>query len=202
MRRLLITAAFAALASLSFSALAAVAVGAPAPTFSLMSSTGKVVSLKDFSGKLVVLEWTNPGCPFVKKHYGSGNMQKLQKDYTAKGVIWLTISSSAKGKEGYLAAPADAAAFIEKNHAAMTALLLDPQGKVGRAYGAKTTPAMVVLAKDGTIAYEGAMDDKPSTDQADIAGAHNYVAAALDELMADKPVSVPQTRSYGCSIKY
>jgi peroxiredoxin len=167
-----------------------------------MSSTGKVVSLKDFSGKLVVLEWTNPGCPFVKKHYGSGNMQKLQKDYTAKGVIWLTISSSAKGKEGYLAAPADAAAFIEKNHAAMTALLLDPQGKVGRAYGAKTTPAMVVLAKDGTIAYEGAMDDKPSTDQADIAGAHNYVAAALDELMADKPVSVPQTRSYGCSIKY
>jgi len=198
----LITAAFAALASLSFSALAAVAVGAPAPTFSLMSSTGKVVSLKDFSGKLVVLEWTNPGCPFVKKHYGSGNMQKLQKDYTAKGVIWLTISSSAKGKEGYLAAPADAAAFIEKNHAAMTALLLDPQGKVGRAYGAKTTPAMVVLAKDGTIAYEGAMDDKPSTDQADIAGAHNYVAAALDELMADKPVSVPQTRSYGCSIKY
>jgi peroxiredoxin len=202
MKKLLIAAGFAALMAISHAASAAALAGAPAPDFSLMSSTGKVVDLKDFSGKLVVLEWTNPGCPFVKKHYGSGNMQKLQKAYTAKGVAWLTISSSAKGKEGYLAAPADAAAFIDKNHAFMTALLLDPQGKVGRAYGAKTTPAMVVLAKDGTIAYEGAIDDKPSTDQADIAGAHNYVAAALDELLAGKPVSVPQTRSYGCSIKY
>jgi peroxiredoxin len=202
MKKLLIATGFAALMALCSVARAVVAVGAPAPGFSLMSSTGKTVDLKDFSGKLVVLEWTNPVCPFVRKHYDSGNMQKLQAGYTAKGVIWLAIDSSAKGKEGYLATPKDAAAFITGHHAAMTALLLDPKGKVGRAYGAKTTPGMVVLAKDGTLAYEGAIDDKPSTDQADIAGAHNYVAAALDELLAGKPVSVPQTRSYGCSVKY
>jgi peroxiredoxin len=202
MRRLLASAALAALLALSGFARANVDIGAPAPGFALRSASGKIVKLSDFRGKLVVLEWVNEGCPFVHKQYDSDNMQHLQKEYTAKGVAWLTISSSAKGEEGYFATPQDAAAFIAERHAAMTALLLDHKGIVGRKYGAKTTPDMVVLAKDGTVAYEGAIDDKPSTDVADIPGAHNYVAAALDELMAGQPVSVPQTRSYGCSIKY
>lgn len=203
MKKLLVSAAL----TLAFTALAglgdaAVAVGAVAPDFSLMGSSGKTVKLSDYKGRLVVLEWVNEGCPFVHKQYDSDNMQKLQKKYTAKGVEWLTISSSCEGQEGYFAAPKNAAAFIKERHAAMTALLLDHKGIVGREYGAKTTPDMVVLAKNGTVAYEGAIDDKPSTDVADIPGAHNYVAAALDELEAGKAVSVPLTRSYGCSIKY
>lgn len=194
--------AFAALPAFSAPARAGVAVGAPAPDFSLESASGKTVRLDAFKGRLVVLEWTNEGCPFVHKHYDSGNMQKLQKEYTARGVVWLTISSSCEGSQGYFATPKDAAAFIRERHAHMTALLLDHQGVVGREYGAKTTPDMVVIAKDGSVAYEGAIDDRPSTDLSDIPGAHNYVATALDEILAGKPVSVPQTRSYGCSIKY
>ena len=150
----------------------------------------------------MVLEWVNSGCPFVHKQYDSGNMQALQKKYTAKGVVWYSIASSCKGAEGYFEGPADAAAFRKDRKASMTAILLDPDGAAGHAYGAKTTPHMFVIAKDGTVAYEGAIDDKPSTDTADVAGAHNYVSAALDELMAGKPVSVTQTRSYGCSVKY
>jgi peroxiredoxin len=187
---------------LTTSARADLAVGAPAPGFTLTGDSGKPVSLADSKGKLVVLEWVNAGCPFVHKQYDSRNMQKLQRKYTAKGVVWLTIASSCEGSEGYFASPADAAAFKKSRHAAMTAVLLDPDGTVGHAYGAKTTPDMVVLAKDGTVAYEGAIDDKPSTDPADVPIAHNYVAAALDEIMAGKAVSVPQTRSYGCSVKY
>lgn len=187
---------------LASAARADLAVGAPAPNFTLTSDSGKSVSLSDSKGKLVVLEWVNSGCPFVRKQYDSKNMQGLQKKYTAKGVEWLTIASSCKGSEGYFSSPSDAAAFKKARHAAMNALLLDPDGTVGRAYGAKTTPDMVVLSKDGTVAYEGAIDDKPSTDLADVPTAHNYVAAALDELMAGKAVSVPQTRSYGCSVKY
>ena len=202
MKKIFASAALAALLALTGLAHAAVNIGAPAPDFALKSASGKIVKLSDFKGKLVVLEWVNEGCPFVHKQYDSDNMQKLQKEYTAKGVAWLTISSSCRGREGYFATPKDAAAFIAERHAAMTALLLDHKGTVGREYGAKTTPDMVVLAKDGRVAYEGAIDDKPSTDVADIPGAHNYVAAALDELMAGRQVSVPQTRSYGCSIKY
>ncbi|HTB21884.1 MAG TPA: thioredoxin family protein [bacterium] len=200
MNRILLSALFAL--ALASSARASVAVGAPAPDFSLMSASGKTVQLSDYRGKLVVLEWVNSGCPFVHKQYDSDNMQRLQRKYTDEGVVWLTISSSCQGKEGYFAEPKDARAFIKERNAAMTALLLDHKGVVGREYGAKTTPDMVVLTKKGTVAYEGAIDDKPSTDLADIPGAHNYVAAALDALMDGRPVAVTQTRSYGCSIKY
>jgi peroxiredoxin len=202
MKKVSVLALVGALFAFSGLGRAAVSIGAQAPDFSLPSASGKTVHLGAYKGKLVVLEWTNADCPFVHKHYDSGNMQKLQKEYTSKGVVWLTISSSAKGKEGYFAGAKEAAKFIKDRNAAMTALLLDPKGVVGKKYGAKTTPHMFILAKDGTLAYAGAIDDKPSTDAADIAGAHNYVAAALDELLAGKPVSVPETRSYGCSVKY
>jgi len=192
---------FSALA-LAAQAYGGVAVGSAAPDFSLKNQAGKTVHLSDFKGKLVVLEWVNPDCPFVHKHYDSGNMQGLQKKYTAKGVEWLTIDSSAEGSEGYLGGPKDAKAFIKERHAAMSDLLLDHAGAVGMAYGAKTTPTMFVIRRDGRVAYEGAIDDKASTDVADVPTAKNYVAVALDEIEAGKPVTVTQTRSYGCSIKY
>ncbi|MCX6969849.1 MAG: thioredoxin family protein [Verrucomicrobia bacterium] len=176
-------------------------VGEPAQNFTLKSAAGKEVSLSDFKGKVVVLEWTNPGCPFVKKHYGSGNMQKLQKDATAKGVVWLSICSSAPGKQGNMSA-GDAAKASAENGSAATAYLLDEDGKVGQLYGAKRTPEMYVINKDGTLVYHGAIDDKKTPDPADIAGAKNYVAAALDDVLAGKPVSTPQTEAYGCSVKY
>ena len=176
-------------------------VGEPAQNFTLKSAAGNEVSLSDFKGKVVVLEWTNPGCPFVKKHYGSGNMQKLQKDATAKGVVWLSICSSAPGKQGNLSAD-EAAKLTASNGSAATAYLLDDAGKVGQLYGAKRTPEMYVINKDGTLVYHGAIDDKKTPDPADIAGAKNFVAAALDEVLAGKPVSTPQTEAYGCSVKY
>ena len=176
-------------------------VGEPAQNFTLKSAAGKEVSLSDYKGKVVVLEWTNPGCPFVKKHYGSGNMQKLQKDATAKGVVWLSICSSAPGKQGNLSAD-EAAKLTASNGSAATAYLLDENGKVGQLYGAKRTPEMYVINKDGTLVYHGAIDDKKTPDPADIAGAKNYVVAALDEVLAGKPVSAPQTEAYGCSVKY
>jgi peroxiredoxin len=176
-------------------------VGTPAPDFTLKSSEGKEVSLSAFKGKVVVLEWTNNGCPFVKKHYGSGNMQKLQKDAGAKGVVWLSICSSAPGKQGHMSAT-EAVQDCAKNGSAATAFLLDEDGKVGQLYGAKRTPEMYVINKDGVLVYHGAIDDKKSPDPADIAGAKNYVAAALDEVLAGKPVSTPMTEAYGCSVKY
>ena len=185
-------------------ALAAIAyadVGDPAQNFTLKSAAGKEVSLSDFKGKVVVLEWTNPGCPFVKKHYGSGNMQKLQKDATAKGVVWLSICSSAPGKQGNLSAE-DAAKYSAGNGSAATAYLLDEDGKVGQLYGAKRTPEMYVINQEGTLVYHGAIDDKKTPDPADIPGAKNFVTAALDDVLANKPVSTPQTEAYGCSVKY
>jgi peroxiredoxin len=176
-------------------------IGKPAPAFTLQTCESKSVSLSDYKGKVVVLEWTNYGCPFVMKHYGSGNMQKLQADAAAKGVVWLSICSSAPGKQGH-AAPADAnKACAEKNSAA-TAYLIDESGATGHAYGAKRTPEMYVINADGILVYHGSIDDKKSADPADIALARNHVAAAIDETLAGKPVSTPETEAYGCSIKY
>jgi peroxiredoxin len=175
--------------------------GEPAPDFTLTDTKGKTHSLKDFAGKYVVLEWTNHQCPFVRKHYGSGNMQKLQKEYTGKGVVWLSIVSSAPGEQGYVTAKQENK-LLTKNHAAPTAVLLDPNGTAGQLYGAKTTPDMVVIDPKGTLIYSGAIDDKPSTDKATVAGAHNYVRDALDAAMAGQPVKTPLTKSYGCGIKY
>jgi peroxiredoxin len=176
-------------------------VGEPAQNFTLKSAAGKEVSLSDFKGKVVVLEWTNPGCPFVIKHYGSGNMQKLQKDAAAKGVVWLSICSSAPGKQGNMSAR-DAAKAIAKNGSAATAYLLDEDGKVGQLYGAKRTPEMYVINKEGVLVYHGSIDDKKTPDPADIAGAKNFVVAALEDVLAGKPVTTPKTEAYGCSVKY
>ena len=176
-------------------------VGQQAPDFTLSDASGQPKSLSQYKGKYVVLEWFNNECPFVKKHYGSGNMQRLQAAYTAKGVVWLTIASSAPGKQGYMT-PEQAQAVIRDRQASQTALLLDPDGAAGHLYGAKTTPHLFVIGPDGTLLYAGAIDDKPSYDQADISGATNYVARALDEAMAGRSVSTSQTKSYGCSVKY
>lgn len=176
-------------------------VGEPAPDFEVQDSKGKIHTLKDYGGKFVVLEWHNQGCPYVKKHYDSGNMQKLQKEWTARGVVWLTVISSAPGLQGYVT-PAQADAYVQEKDAAPTAVLLDPTGVMGRAYDAKVSPHMFVIDPKGTLIYNGAIDDKPTTDLADVPGAKNYVAAALTEAMAGKPVTVPTSRPYGCTVKY
>jgi peroxiredoxin len=176
-------------------------VGSNAPEFSLSDAKGKNRSLGDFKGKYVVLEWFNPECPFVKKHYGSGNMQKLQQEFTEKGVVWLTIDSSAPGTEGNLT-PEQASNTMNSWKTHMTALLLDPNGKAGRAYGAKNTPHMFVINPEGKIVYEGAIDSKPSPNPSDIPNSTNYVKVALEESLAGKPVSNPNTKPYGCSVKY
>jgi hypothetical protein len=176
-------------------------IGAKAPDFTAMDSNGKTQSLGAYKGKFIVLEWLNRQCPFVKKHYNSGNMQRLQKTYTGKGVIWFSIISSAPGKQGYCT-PEEANAFVRENGAAPTAVLLDTQGTVGRLYGANTTPHMFIINADGVLVYDGAIDDKASTDTADISGAKNYVQSALDEILAGQPVSVATSQPYGCSVKY
>jgi len=176
-------------------------VGQPAPAFTVSDSNGKVHSLADFKGKIVVLEWWNFECPFVAKHYGSGNMQKLHKEWTAKGVVWLTVSSSAPGKQGHVDG-VKADALMKEKAGAPTAVLLDHDGKAGKAYGAKTTPHMFVIDAKGTVAYAGGIDDKPSTEQADIATAKNYVSAALAEVTAGKAVTTATSQPYGCSVKY
>jgi peroxiredoxin len=180
---------------------AEVEIGKPAPDFTLTDCSGKKVSLSDFKGKVVVLEWVNHGCPFVVKHYGSGNMQKLQADAVAKGVAWLSICSSAPGKQGH-ATPSDSAKKCAETQSAATAYLIDESGEVGKQYGAKRTPEMYVIDANGVLAYHGAIDDKKSVDPGDIASAKNYVTAALDEILAGKPVSTPKTEAYGCSVKY
>jgi peroxiredoxin len=180
---------------------AAIKIDEAAPDFTLTDSRGKTVSLSDHKGKLVVLEWTNHECPFVRKHYESGNMQKLQRDYTGKGVVWLSFISSAPGKQGHLTGD-QAEELSKKRDASPSAVLLDPTGKVGQSYGAKTTPHMYIIDKDGTLRYAGGIDSIKSTDQADIKTAKNYVSQALDELLAGKPVSEPATAPYGCGVKY
>ena len=182
-------------------ALDAPPVGSAAPDFSLTDAKGKTHSLSQYKGKYVVLEWFNPECPFVKKHYGSGNMQKLQEEYTGKGITWLTIDSNAPGSEGNLTA--DAASKVMtgwKTH--QTALLLDPEGRAGRAYGAKNTPNMVIIDPEGKIVYEGAIDSKATPNPADIPNSTNYVKIALDESLEGKPVTTSTTKPYGCSVKY
>ncbi len=197
--KLLLTGVMLALATkLSY---ADVKVGEAAPGFKLPDTKGGEVTLEQYKGKFVVLEWFNYDCPFVVKHYSSGNMQNLQKEYTAKGVVWLSINSSAEGKEGYYSAEETNAKAAERN-AASTALLLDPKGDVGHLYGAQTTPHMFIINPEGVVIYQGAIDDKASADAADIAAAKNYVKAALDEAMAGQPVTDSATKSYGCSVKY
>lgn len=187
--------------TLSAPCFAAPKVGEPAPDFSLTDVHGKTHALADFKGKYVVLEWTNFGCPFVQKHYGSGNMQALQKTYTGKGVVWLSLCSSAPGKQGNMSADEWKKVEQEKD-AAATAVLPDPEGKVGHLYDATNTPDMFVVDPSGKLIYRGAIDNRPTPDAADIKGATNYISAALDEAMAGKPVSEPTTKPYGCGVKY
>jgi hypothetical protein len=181
-------------------AAAAPAVGEPAPTFGTSDSTGKTVSLGDFAGKYVVLEWTNDGCPFVQKHYNSGNMQALQKDATNDGAVWLSVISSAPGKQGHVDGDG-ADALTRSRDAHPTHVLLDESGDVGRLYGAKTTPHMFIVDPKGTLVYAGGIDSIPSADPADIPKAKPYVKLALAEAMAGKPVSEAVTKPYGCSVK-
>src|SRR3982074_211023 len=169
-------------------------VGSAAPDFSATDSKGKTHSLSQYKGKYVVLEWFNPECPFVKKHYGPGNMQKLQEEYTSKGVVWLSIDSSAPGKEGSLTAE-QAQKTMSEWKTKQTALLLDPEGKAGRAYGAKNTPDMIVINPEGKIVYEGAIDSKATPNPADISSSTNYVKVALDESLAGKTVSKEHTNT-------
>jgi hypothetical protein len=193
--------AFAALAVIAVPVSAAPVVGKPAPNFVAADVNGKPVTLSDFRGKTVVLEWNNPECPFVKKHYGSGNMQKAQAASAKDGVVWLTINSGAPGKQGHLSGP-EAKAFVAQAGARPTAYLLDPRGVVGKAYDAKTTPHMYIVSPAGTLVYAGGIDDKPTPRPADVNGARNHVLAALSELKAGKVVSVATSRPYGCAIKY
>jgi hypothetical protein len=193
--------AFTAVAVLAAPAAAAPVVGQPAPNFKLADTNGKPVTLADFRGKTVVLEWSNPECPFVKKHYSSGNMQKAQAAAARDGVVWLTINSSAPGKQGHVNG-GQAKSFVAKAGARPAAYLLDPRGVVGKVYAAKTTPHMYIVNKAGTLVYAGGIDDKPTPNPADVNGARNHVLAALSELKAGKPVSVATSRPYGCSVKY
>jgi len=176
-------------------------VGQAAPNFTLVGGDGKQHSLAHYKGKYVVLEWTNPDCPFVHKFYDSGTMQALQKQWTGKGVIWLRINSSAAGHEGFQDA-ATLAAYEKDHHVRATESLLDPDGQVGHMYGARTTPHMFVIDAKGTLVYAGGIDNRPSTDPETIPGATNYVSQALDESMAGRPVSTPTAQPYGCSVKY
>jgi peroxiredoxin len=188
---------------LSFMSLpvAAGKVGEPAPAFTGTDNTGKALSLADLKGKYVVLEWHNQGCPYVGKHYKSGNMQKLQREWTEKGVAWLTVISSAPGQQGHVTGEASQQ-YVREQKAAPTAVLLDESGEIGRKYGAKTSPQMVVINPEGMVIYNGAIDDKPTSDLADVQGAKNYVSAALGDAMANRPVAVPSSQPYGCGIKY
>jgi AhpC/TSA family len=194
-------AAFLAGVLMTATAYATPEVGKPAPDFSAVDSNGKTVKLSDYRGKIVVLEWTNDGCPYVQKHYSSGNMQGLQKDETAKGIVWLSIISSAPGQQGYVDG-AGANELTKTRGAAPTAVLLDPEGKAGHLYDARTTPHMFIVSTDGTLVYMGGIDNKATTNAADVKTAKNYVRSALDEVMAGKPVEQAVTRPYGCSVKY
>lgn len=196
----ILTAAAAALTAISL-ATAAPIVGKPAPQFSATDSNGKSRALGDYKGKTVVLEWTNDGCPYVKKHYGSGNMQKLQKEVTAAGGVWLSIISSAPGKQGYAKGP-DANQLTTSRGAQPTAVLLDPVGAIGRSYEAQTTPHMFVIDPAGILRYMGAIDDQPTTDASTVAVARNYVREAFTAVSSGGKVAETATDPYGCSVKY
>jgi len=187
-----------ALTSPAHAALAAV--GQAAPDFSAVDTFGKAHKLSDFKGKLVVLEWTNPGCPFVQKHY-SGNMQALQKEFTGKGVVWLSINSTERESGDYLA-PAKLAGWMKEKNGTPTATLMDDAGKIGQLYGAKTTPHMYIVSAQGQLIYAGGIDSVPSARVDDIKTATNYVRQGLGEALAGKPIAIASTRPYGCSVKY
>jgi len=188
---------------LATAALAAPMIGKPAPDFTVTDAlSGKAVRLADLKGKIVVLESTNPGCPFVKKHYSVGAMQTLQKNATNDGVVWISFNASAEGKEGYLPTAKDAQASVAEHKAKPTYYVLDPKGTLGHLYEAKVTPHMYVIDNAGTLVYMGAIDDKPTADSADIASATNYVAQALAALKAGTPIKVSQSKPYGCFVKY
>ena len=198
MKSILCAAAAAALPAL---AAANAVVGQPAPAFSVTDTAGKTVSLADFKGRTVVLEWVNPGCPYVRKHYDSANMQATQKGAADKGVVWLAVNSTHPSHYDYRK-PADLAAWMQSQKAAATHTLMDADGKVGRAYGARTTPHMYIVDAKGTLAYAGGIDDKPSSNPADTKTARNHVSAALADIAAGRPVAQAATRPYGCSVKY
>jgi peroxiredoxin len=179
----------------------AVKVGESAPDFQATDSNGQVHKLSQYHGKFVVLEWHNNGCPYTRKHYESGNMQQLQKEWTSKGVVWLTVISSAPGQQGFVTAQQEND-YISTMKASPTAALLDPQGDVGRLYSAKTTPHMFIVNPAGQLIYDGAIDSKATTEESDIPTAKNYVSQALEESTAGRPVSTPTSRPYGCSVKY
>jgi peroxiredoxin len=182
-------------------AIAQARIGSPAPAFTLTDSTGRAVALAEFKGKTVVLEWTNHECPYVGKHYRGKNMQTLQKKWTAEGVVWLSVISSAPGMQGHVSSQ-EAIKLTADRGAAPTAVLFDPTGKVGRAYGAKSTPHMYVVNGEGALVYMGGIDDQPTARLEDLKVARNFVDQALSEIAKGKPVSVPNSRAYGCSIKY
>ena len=192
--------AFAVAALFSAAALANAPAGKPAPAFTVTDLDGKAVNLADYKGKTVVLEWTNFGCPFVQKHYRSGNMQALQKKYS-NDVVWLAVNSTHRGSTDW-AEPKALTAQLKDFGAQPARYLVDEPGKVGMAYGAKTTPHMFIIDPQGTVVYNGAIDDKRSTDVADVKTSKNYVVAALEEMKAGRPVSVSTTTPYGCSVKY
>lgn len=176
-------------------------VGERAPDFTAADTNGRTHKLSAYAGKFVVLEWTNRGCPYTQKHYDSGNMQRLQKEWTARGVVWLSVVSSAPGKQGYVTA-AEENAYLKQINGSPTAVLLDPTGALGHLYDAKTTPHMFIINPQGTLIYNGAIDNRATTDTADIPGSKNYVSLALGDALAGKPVSEASTRPYGCSVKY
>jgi peroxiredoxin len=193
--------AFVLVLALAVSIARAARIGESAPNFTATDTNGQTHKLSDYAGKFVVLEWHNRGCPYTQKHYNSGNMERLQREWTGRGVIWLTVISSAPGKQGYVTAEEENA-YVKQVSAAPTAVLLDPTGALGHLYDAKTTPHMFIINPQGTLIYNGAIDDRPTSDLSDITGAKNYVSVALEEAMSGKSVSTPTTRPYGCSVKY
>ena len=175
--------------------------GTAAPDFKGTDSTGAQHTLSQYRGKFVVLEWANQGCPYDQKHYLSGNMESLQRQWTAKGVVWLSVISSAPGQQGHVT-PAEENGYLKKMNAVPTAAILDPTSTIARLYEAKTTPHMFVIDPTGKLIYQGAIDDKPTTDQSDVKTARNYLNEALTAAMAGKSVPTASTRPYGCSVKY
>ncbi len=192
---------FAPLVLLASTLAYAIPPGSLAPEFTGTDSNGRTHSLSQYKGKFVVLEWANKGCPYEQKQYNSGNMEKLQKEWTSKGIVWLSVLSSAPGQQGNVT-PSEENSYLAQMHASPTAAILDPSGTIGRAYQAKTTPHMFVIDPAGKVIYQGAIDDQPTPDPAEIAHAHNYVSEALNAAMTGKPVPTPMTHSYGCSVKY
>jgi peroxiredoxin len=201
MKRTPIALAFLAIAFLLLPLARAARVGERAPDFTATDSNGQTHKLSEYAGKFVVLEWHNRGCPYTQKHYQSGNMERLQHEWTARGVVWFTVISSAPGKQGYVTAQEENA-YLKEMNAAPTAVLLDPTGALGHLYDAKTTPHMFVINPQGILIYNGAIDDHPTSDASDIPHSQNYLSLALEEALAGKPVAVATSRPYGCSVKY